>query len=727
MSTRSALALSALLLSAACDSGTPVERPLLDGEHQPEVLVEQARLEWPPSLEGNRFVRGWHPWRVDDVETLVPGAGESVLELVNLKARKRQLTVRFSVFDPEPGLETEVCVNGSELAAVPMMNPLVIDLPADLPMGRVAVALNCGGNPQPPGDGEAPLAVTGVAVRPVLEPGAVTFEPGRIEQAPWSLIDFARRIDEPSVLRGRFRAPAEGGVDLRYSISIEWQGGGTETIFRWPGADQEIEAEIEADLGERTGLARLRLIAEGQGPPARWEELRLASRTRGPKPIEAPPAPKLVVLYVLDALRADAVGHLGGVEGVTPTIDRLASEGVTFTNHFSVAPNTMPSTKALFTGRAFRTKGGWKLPENGGPTLAEAWLAAGYRTGAFSANAFVSNEFGLSRGFELAPRGVGEVDESSGKVATAQRVHRFGLRWLDQLDADDNVFLYLHTVHPHNPYDPPEPFRSEFAGDSDSEIDGSSRTLLDIKHMRIAVGAADRDRLEGLYRGGLAYNDAELAKLLEILGERYAPGEILFVITSDHGEELFEHGGVLHGYTLYDEQLHIPLVFWWPGVLDPARIDVPTDELDLHVTLEQLVRPEGDDLGEGTSLWSLLRGRGAEWLKPVRFAAASSLQGGIFAARSDHAKLVWAPRVASSWGMGQGLGRTQDPEYLFDLTGDPEETRNLAGGPSVEAAWLRSLMLGWIEREKLIDLEGADPDQIDEETRQRLRALGYLD
>ena len=722
MWTRAAISLISVSLLAACDTGQLVERPLMDGLHEPEVLVETPRLAWPPSMAANRFVRGWYPLSLEGESALVPGAGEAVLEFVSLKHRKRQLTIRFSVFEPEPGLETRVCVNGAELASVRLENPLIIELPADLPLGRVALSLNCGGNPLAVGDREPALVVTTAFVRPALRAGEVAFETGKIRQSAWSSVDFVRRLEAPSRLLGRFLAPLQGGSDLRYSIGAEWPDGSRETLFEWPGDGEEFDL----DLGERTGLVRLRLAAEGEGAPGRWDELRLVAREREQElsvPPPPPPPPKLVVLYVLDALRADALGHLGGVAGVSPTIDRLAAEGVTFTDHFSVAPNTMPSTKALFTGWAFRTKGSWKLPPEGGPTLAEAWADAGYRTGAFSANTFVSEEFGLARGFEVAPRKVAEADKKLGMLASAQRVHRFGLEWLDRLKPEERALIYLHTVHPHNPYKPPEPFRARFTAGIDSEIDGSTRTLLDIKQQRIEADPADRERLKGLYRGGLAYNDAELTKLLEILEPRYAPGEMLIVITSDHGEELFDHGGVLHGYTLYDEQLHIPLIFWWPGVLEPAVIDRPTDALDLNATLRALIDPRGDDPGEGRSLWALLTEDDPSWSKPVRFAAASSLRTGIFMGRSASAKFIWAPR----WGMGEGLGRTRDSEYLFDLAADPGETANLAGGSSLEAAWLRSQVLAWIEREKWVDLEGASPDEIDDETRRRLRALGYLD
>ncbi len=721
MSTRLPLALAGLVALTGCNGGEVVERPLLDGLHEPDVLVERASLEPPPSLAPNRFVRGWHPFKFQGKSALVPRPEEVVFELANLKSRKRQLTLRFSHFEPSVAIDRRACVDGVDIGPVPFANPLSVPLPAELPAGRIAVTLGCGDGAKLGGD--RPPVVAAAFVRPALPAGEVTFEPGKIVQAPWSAVDFVRRVEGASRILGRFRPPSRGaGESPRYELSAEWEDGTVETLYEWPGQGEELDAA----LGGRSGLVRLRLTAAGEGGPGRWEDLRLVERERQPPVAEPPPpAPKLVLFYVLDALRADEVGHLGGVEGVTPTIDRLAAEGVTFTDHFTVAPNTMPSTKALFTGRAFRTKGGWKLPPGAGRTLAEAWLAAGYHTAAFSANAFVSEEFGLARGFELAPRAVSWVDDDTGKVASAQRVHRFGLRWLDRLGTEDPGFLYLHTVHPHNPYDPPEPFRGRFTAGIDSQIDGSSRTLADIKHKRIEASPADRERLKGLYRGGLAYNDAELARLLEILEERYAPGEVLIVLTSDHGEELFDHGGVLHGYTLYDEQLHVPLVFWWPGVIEPGVVERPTDSLDLHATLLKLIEPGAEPASEGRSLWPLLSGAGAEadWQDRVRFASASSLENPIFMARSDGMKLIWAPR----FGMGQGLGRTRDSEYLFDLASDPGETRNLAGSSVLEAAWLRARMLAWIEREQLHDLEDASPDEVDEETKRRLRALGYLD
>jgi arylsulfatase A-like enzyme len=247
-----------------------------------------------------------------------------------------------------------------------------------------------------------------------------------------------------------------------------------------------------------------------------------------------------------------------------------------------------------------------------------------------------------------------------------------------------------------------------------------------IKHDRIDPDAADRQKIRGLYDGGLAYNDAQIALFLEELKRRFPPDEILFIITSDHGEELFEHDSVLHGYTLYEDQLRIPLIFWWPGQLEPHVVDMATSNVDLHETLREVVGAPHSDLGDGRSLWPLLAAtdpqpRGEQ----IQFAAASSLKGGIFLARSDRYKVIYAPRTGIDWGMGEGVGRTRDVEYVFDLQTDPEEMVNLAGQAPLEAAWLRSRLFAWIERGKLLEIEGEEAE-LDEELRQQLEALGYL-
>ena len=549
------------------------------------------------------------------------------------------------------------------------------------------------------------------------------------------MVDFVRPCEPGCRLVGLFEPPSDPGDSLRFAVEIEREGRAAETLFEWTGGTLERlrgRRRLSLPLGEDGGLARIRLIAEGSGPAATWHELGLERRsTESVLPETTPPrAPRIVVLYVLDALRSDFIDFSDRDDNPTPTLRRLGAEGVVFERHSSVAPNTIPSTKSLFTGQTFVTRGHWKLAEDGPQTLAEAFQAAGYRTGAFSGNGYVSEAYGTARGFDhLADEVVFReyADSAEAYNDNAARVHASALGWLDTLNPEEKAFLYLHTIHPHNPYDPPEELTKRFTSDIDSSISGSTRSLLDIKHNRKQVSPADKERLTELYRGAISYNDEQLRQLLTELGERYPEGEVLLIVTSDHGEELFDHGGVLHGYTLYREQLEIPLVLWWPGRLAPHTVTLGTDNLDVHESLRALIGAEPSVAGEGRSFWNLI-GPGPHPMDPLalQFGAASSVKGGIFMARSERFKLILAPRVGMSFGMGEGRGRSRDAEYLFDLREDPAELVNLAGLRSLEVDWIRSRLEAWIERGKFMEMNEEEPE-LDEETRTRLRALGYLE
>jgi arylsulfatase A-like enzyme len=727
------LAILSLLSGCSGEAEGPL-RPLLDGRHEPDVLTERRELAMPPSLAGSRFLSGWFPWRHEGTVVLAPRVEEkegSRLELAVLEPGGRTLILDF-LEAPAPGLSVRVAAGGREVGTFPLADPLEIPLPDSLSRGRIAVDLHF--------DEGSPGVVAG-AVRPVRPAGKVRFQGKDLIQEGDSIVDFVRRVEKGETLEGTFVPPEAARAGQRFDLVVEGVDGNPVRRLTWtPTFWNRLRGErrFALELGRAEGLVRVRLHARGTGPAGRWKGLGLRARGGESAPradpdtaaAARPEPPRLVVVYVMDALRSDTVGHLGGREGVSPVYDRLAREGVTFESHRSVAPNTLPSTKALFTGRPFVSRGGWKLSPEDGATLAERFRAAGWRTGLFSGNVYVSPAYGTDRGFEHVAEevqiDVGAPPGGAGYNDNAERAHRAALAWLAALPPGERAFLYLHTIHPHNPYDPPEPFRSRYTEGARSSIDGSTETLLALKKGSLEAGPEDRERLRGLYDGSFAYNDRELGRFLEAALAGRAPGEALVALTSDHGEEHFEHGGVLHGYTLYEEMLRIPLVLWSPGRLVPAAVQRPTDTLDLHATLLDLAGLDRGEEPPGPSGRPLPRAALADDPGYVHLAAASSVQGGILSARTDRWKLVWAPRAGLGWGMGEGIGRSRDPEYLFDLKADPGETVNRAGHGDLEAAWLRSRLLAW----RKSDPQEAEPPKgrepgVDDETAKRLRALGY--
>lgn len=720
------LRLLLLVLFLGCSGGAGTVSPgpvrlLLDGDHVPDVLVERREVAWPPALEGGRFLTGWlGERRPDGLRVLTPPLdGPSArLELVNLEKQDRTLAIDFA--DGSKG-RVRVRAGGLDVGTFPLADPMELKLPfSRLPLGRVPVDLTFE---------SGPVEVVAAAVRVPSEAGAAKAVGADLVQSGPSLVDFVRPVRGGEVLVGSFLPPGSPRPGQRFELSLEREDGRVTQRFSWtPGWWRGGRKTFSLPVGAGSGFVRVRLRASGAGPAGRWQGLGLAGKTTASNPHrrEARKPPKLIVVYVMDALRADRLGYLGGPAGASPTCDRLAQEGMAFRAHRSVAPDTLPSTKALFTGRTFVTHGGWRLAPGDGKTLAELLHAAGYRTGLFSGNPHAGPAFGTDRGFEhVAGEVLFDSDYRSGPGKrpyndNAARVQESALAWLRSLPPGEKAFLYLHTIHPHNPYDPPEPFRSRFTAGTGSDVDGSTGTLLGIKARRIAASPADRKRLAGLYTASFAYNDAEIESFLKGLTSWASPAETLVAVTADHGEELFEHGGVLHGYTLYEEMVRIPLILWAPGRLRPVAVDTPTNTKDLTATLLDLAGVPPPQGAEGRSLLRLEPDDAAPHL-----AAASNVKGGIYAAVSGHLKLVWAPRTGLKWGMGEGLGRSHDPEYLFDLQKDPGETVNLAGEGSFEAAWLRSRLLAWVLRGRTSP-EGPEESPVDRETRERLRALGYV-
>jgi len=713
-----------LAVVSGCGRSTPMKAHLIDPTLRPLVLTEKRVLGLPTARSHNRFVSGWRFEELDGGLRIRPSGQRARLEIVQLADRERTLVLQAA--PGAAGVESTVRVRsrGRDLGSFPIASTTEIALPAGIARGVIPIELEFS---DPSG-----ITFSGAAMGSAAPGGRVELEDHDIVQSGWSAIDLVRSVEAGARLVGVLIPPSNARPNQRFLLQLDRGGDERETMLDWPpdGSAKPGPLTFDVALRETPGLVRMRFVAEGRGPEARWRELRLEQRSppTGARIRTTPDPARLVVLYVLDALRADAVGHLGSTSGATPCIDRLASEGAAFIDHFSVAPNTGPATKSLFTGYGYLRGRG--LPPEAPTTLAEDFAAAGYGTASFSSNPHLAPSFGLTRGFEhVAFLPLGEDNRADGLPMvndSAGRVHAAALQWLDGRRGDERVFLYLHTLNPHNPYTPPEPWPSRFVGMGDSRVDGHTRTLAAIRNLDLEVLPADEERIREWYTANVAYNDAELCRFVDELQRRYA-GEVLLIVTSDHGEELFDHGGVLHGYTLYDELLRVPLVIWWPERISPIRITEPTGTLDLHSSLAALAgtTPTMDPEG-GNELWGLiLGGAGDRWSGRLHFATAPGLRYAAMV-RSGSRKLILVRHPWLDWGMGRGPGRTHEAEYVFDLGNDPEERSNRAGASSLEVDWLRSRLRTWQVRWKKSQ-PVIDEPELDAATRRQLEALGYVD
>ena len=372
-----------------------------------------------------------------------------------------------------------------------------------------------------------------------------------------------------------------------------------------------------------------------------------------------------VVLLLIDTLRHDRL-HNHRASLATPNVDALAQRSWRFEG-LQAADNWTKSSCATVLSGLFPPEHGAIDGEAILPrtvvTLPEGLAGAGYESAAFIANGYVSKRFGFGRGFDAWRNYIRE-----GRLTHAEHVFGDASTWLKgRSDKTKPFFLYIQTIDPHQPYIVPRDILADYA---DPKYRGPvdfirDRQLLEsFKTGKVRFNDADRQHLEALYDGEVAYHDIHLAHLLETLDTLGVRENTIFIVTSDHGEELFDHESVGHGHSLYQELISVPLLVAIPGVTDGGatfRSVVGHGQIAPSIYRWLGVTPPDDLAGRPT----LAEGSG--------HAATHFLKGGV-AVRAEHLKLV------------QGsLSNTT----LYDLSTDPKESAPLklaAATPSPGAA-----------------------------------------
>ncbi len=436
----------------------------------------------------------------------------------------------------------------------------------------------------------------------------------------------------------------------------------------------------------------------------------------GVAPAAGAAVPLNLIVIVVDTLRADHLGYHGYERDTSPNLDALAAESSVFLRHRSQASRTGPSVATLVTGLHPRSHGVvnplTKIDAKGTLdesqlTLAEILRQHGYHAAGFGANLNILPRFGFAQGYHT-------YSIIGWKEAAA--VNRLAFRWLDGYRArfgEKPLFLYLHYLDPHSPYLAPPEYRERFADPGYSGAFTGEHLVIDeaITGER-TVGPADREALRGLYDAEIRYVDDQVAELLAHLDGLGLLERSLVVFLSDHGEELGEHGSWLHGYTLYEEQLRVPLLIRHPD-LPPRRIDASSRQMDILPTILELLDVETPAHVQGASLVPLMQGAVEDDDARPTFAET----------RIRAAKTV--KLSAYSRGPWKYI-ETVVPdakEELFHLGDDPGEKFDRAAAEPEETARMRR------ELEALrASLPPARVDAVDlsEDEKAQLRAMGYL-
>ncbi|HYD50334.1 MAG TPA: sulfatase [Terriglobales bacterium] len=453
-------------------------------------------------------------------------------------------------------------------------------------------------------------------------------------------------------------------------------------------------------------------------------------------------APGSVVFLMVDTLRADYLGCYGFQGDISPQIDRLCREAVVFEDALSQAPWTKPSIATLFSSldpvahQVLTQRGQYAKPDveisakgkrttdvlpGSVTTIAEAFAEAGYTTAAFVANPWIRDEVGFGQGFQTYE------DNFAANGTAADVLIDAGLAWLKHQPKGKPFFLYLHFMDVHDPYDAPD---ADYEAIKDSPSLGTDRKLPAgklskglVRSLR-PVGArwADPDRPErlqlrtwrGRYGAGVRAFDRRLEVLLAHLRDSGLDRKTAIVLTSDHGEELYEHGGWAHGLNLFDHQLHVPLIVRPAGGLEQSvRVKGLIGLIDVAPSLLGHLQITAPKTWRGRNFAKAFGGGTKKVEQPAVFATGVKWQPQLFSARTDRFKLL--------------RERSSGKEKLFDLGKDPAEQRDVRGKNEAAAVRLRGLLDEHLKKAKSGKVKRPATVEIDKATTERLRALGYIE
>jgi arylsulfatase A-like enzyme len=439
-----------------------------------------------------------------------------------------------------------------------------------------------------------------------------------------------------------------------------------------------------------------------------------ACSSGGPEPIRPELEIDNLLLITIDTLRADHVGSIGYERPTTPNMDRLGLRSAVFTQAIAQSSWTRASVASYMTGLYPTTIGltchNFRVPKadcdllpQAATTLAEVLQGDGFRTIGIVANINVDAVFGFDQGYDEFASVAESLarDDPDWRLhadwfdATTREVTDQAIAWLDGREPQDGRFLLnLHYLDPHDPYEPPEPQRSAF-DPGDYAVDPRVRELV------------------ALYDGEILHVDQELNRLFDRLETLGLAERTAIVILSDHGEEFHDHGGVRHGFTMFDEQIRVPLIVSVPGLTDGGRrIDRQVRLLDVMPTVLDVLDVRAPTALQGSSLLALLSGVDTDPEPALSEWGYSSL----VSFRAPPWKLIYDIE-------------TETPA-LYNIETDPLERDDVAQNePRVVARLtdrMTDVLSDALEAGRALDADTGEV-QLSRAQIERLEALGYVD
>jgi arylsulfatase A-like enzyme len=492
--------------------------------------------------------------------------------------------------------------------------------------------------------------------------------------------------------------------------------------------------------------------------------------TTAVRPVD-PDRPNILFLLI-DCLRKDHMSVYGYERDTTPTLDNLARQGVLFTEAIAPSSHTKTSTPSILTGLYPHHHHVLQIGQALSPGLLlipEVLREHGYRTCMLSANPIVSPQFGFDQGADLyySPRGsirqslfVGHIIHflnrsgsplkkkpgfsqllkvlhvvssgierrlygPSGGLSDyrAEGLHRMLLSFLSR-GSDRPYFAYVHYMEPHKPYHPPGEYGTLYDPHRTTDRVHRYPEIFRGKVLPFDVGPElppeDLYNLVAQYDGEIRYCDDQIGHLLKQLLESGHLENTLIVVTADHGEEFYDHQGWGHGQSVFQELINVPLFFWWKDhIMAPTTVDQYVSLVDLAPTLHEAAAIDASPATDGRSL--------IRWVDQGDDLVVDVSEGGRVISEFDWGGRSSAALIDGRWKYITAQKGSQQEEMLFDLVADPEEMVDLSDRHPEQVAALREALD--LFRSSAPERSAADavPIKVDEATRERLKALGYVE
>ncbi|MFT5051134.1 MAG: arylsulfatase A-like enzyme [Chlamydiales bacterium] len=402
-----------------------------------------------------------------------------------------------------------------------------------------------------------------------------------------------------------------------------------------------------------------------------------------------------VILISLDTLRADRLGCYGYERPTSPHMDALAARGTVFENTIAEAPWTLPAHASMLTG-LFPAAHGVTRPSrrlrSGTATLAQTLMDAGFTTIGLTEGGYLARDYGLSQGFQI-------YSENRPDLATTLDTAR---DLLSQVRTQAPFLMFLHTFDVHCPYDPPPEHIQWMRTDDEQAIETADSCGVQFNEAPLTPGQVRT--LSNRYDAGIHSVDALLGAFFEELQEQGVLDDIYVVITSDHGEELYEHGRIGHERTVHQEALRVPWIVIGPDVVQ-GRISSSAGLTDIAPTVLDLLGVQPPDSMQGRSRAAELRGT-AHAEDELRFSELD-WKTELYSVITDTHQLIVDGERRTLLRLGEPGGETSTQEMS-----------------ELERRYMEALQQHLLLRTQTPapTIDALDPDQ-----QERLRALGYGD